>query len=85
MYNVWKKYMDAIAIALKKPEIPGIIRGARGLIEMLCEEEAKIASKAIKKQACNYADNPCEDIATLINKYGNKDIYKDVYKFIKVY
>ena len=74
--------MEAIAIAIKKPDIPPVIKGARGLIETLCEEEAKIEQHQIK-QMYNYATLPINDIASIVNKYGNSNNYKDIYQFIK--
>lgn len=76
--------MEAIAIAIKKPNIPPVIRGARGLIETLCEEEAKIEQRQVK-QRYNYATLPINDIASIVNKYGDNNTYKDVYKFIKAW
>lgn len=79
MDKVWKKLMEAIAIAIKKPDIPPIISGARGLIENLSALEAQICAKA----ELNHKLPPIESLANIIYKYGDRDIYKDVYQFIK--
>ena len=79
MDKVWKKIMEAIAIAIKKPDIPPVIRGARGLIEQLSAVEAQIHAK----EAEHHMTPPIDNLANIVNKYGNKDIYKDVYQFIK--
>ena len=71
--------MEVIAIAIKKPDIPPVIRGARGLIEQLSAVEAQINAKTMQNQTVPQIYN----LADIVNKYGNKDIYKDVYQFIK--
>jgi len=73
--------MEAIAIAIKRPDIPPIISGARGLIEQLSAVEAQINSKAEQ----NHTTLPIDNLANLVNKYNNTDIYKDVYQFIKAW
>ena len=82
MDNVWKKIMEVIALAIKKPDIPPVVKGAGALIRRLCEEEAKIAETEYKNTKGNMTI-PHESIATIVYKYGNRDIYKDVYQFIK--
>gem|GEM_PF-7088945 len=82
MKGVWKKLTEVLALAIKKPEIPPAIRGARALIEHLSEEEAKLELKASSLTPYRVSI-PCESIATIVFKYGNRDIYKDVYKFIQ--
>ena len=79
MDNVWEKLMEAIAIAIKKPDIPPIISGARGLIEKLSAVEAQINAKA----EAHHMTPPIEGLANIVYKYGDKDVYKDVYQFIK--
>ena len=83
MDKVWKKMTETIAIALKRPEIPPVIRGARGLIETLCREEEKLEKSIEKAREKNYVTQPSIDIASIVSKYGTRDVYKDIYQFIK--
>ena len=81
-------YSDSIAIAIEKPDIPQqVFSGAKDLIRRLSEEEMKIEEAEHKmldaKKVVNLHRIPYECIASIVMKYGNRDIYKDVYKFIK--
>ena len=82
--------MDSEAIAIAKsqnPQIPNVLLGSRELIRRLSEEEAILESKIIdnpefKKK--KYYTDPIETLSSLVMKYGNNDVYKDVYKFIQM-
>jgi len=80
MNSVWKKLTNNVTSVLKKTDIPRVLQGAGALICSLCEEEAKI-----KSSECVYekVTVPPETIADIVNKYGNRDVYRDVYQFIK--
>ena len=82
MNNVWNKVKEKVSNVFEKPDAPPIARGAGNLIRQMSEEEAKIVSENTNK-TYEYMTKPPESIATIVFKYGNRDIYKDVYQFIK--
>ena len=78
MNSVWKKISEMFV--RKKPDIPKVLQGAGALICCLCEEEAKIKKPEMVYEKVTV---PPETIANIVNKYGNRDVYRDVYQFIK--
>ena len=75
MNSVWKKLTEYLS-AYKRDDIPQVLRGAGALIYCSCNDEtdANVYEKATI---------PPETIANIVNKYGNRDVYRDVYQFIK--
>lgn len=82
--------MDSEAIAIAKSQttpIPNVLLGSSELIRRLSEEEAILEGKIDKTEfhsKKSYYTDPIETLSSLVIKYGNKDLYKDVYKFIKI-
>ena len=80
---MWKKLTETISSVIGKPDTPQIAWGAGNLIRQMSEEEAKIRVSEKSEDKYKYMTPPPESIATIIFKYGNRDIYKDVYQFIQ--
>ena len=80
MNSVWKNIKKAI---FDKPDTPQIAWGAGNLIRQMSEEESKIGGNKKSRAEYKYMTPPPESIATIVFKYGNRDIYKDVYQFIQ--
>ena len=76
---------EAVAIA-KSQNSPNVLLGSFELIRRLSEEEAILEGKIIDipEKKRKYYTDPIETLSSLVMKYGNKDIYKDVYKFIQI-
>ena len=79
--RMMKDFIENILNSFTKTNAPPVIGGARNLIRKFSEEEAKIEAAAPRK-AVGYVSVTPESIASIVEKYGNRDIYKDVYKFI---
>ena len=75
MNSVWKKLIEYLSV-YKMSDIPPVLRGAGALICCSCNNETgtNVYEKAIIQP---------ESIADIVHKYGNRDIYKGVYQFIK--
>lgn len=78
---------EATVIA-KSQNPPNVLLGSFELIRRLSEEEAILEGKIINNPETGkkkkYYTDPIETLSSLVMKYGNKDIYKDVYKFIQM-
>lgn len=80
--RMMKDFIENILNSFTKTNAPPVISGARNLIRQFSEEEAKIEASSPPK-VVSYVSVTPESIASIVEKYGNRDIYKDVYKFIQ--
>jgi len=84
MKEVWTKALKISAEWLRTNDKRTKLQGAGDLIRKLSEAENKINSLSDTRFVYKHVSVPREDIATIVFKYGNHDIYEDVYQFIKL-